>query len=137
MISLQCAVNNLQRLFVTFPEQFALVALAALLSFMLAGCATKHFAADDERLLGIWEPNDKAQGGKAVVMLPTRIEASRIVVNGERSMAALGRVDGRATFVMPRAGALYHSHARVIAYQDNDMVDGWWVENPRKRGAFR
>jgi ABC-type dipeptide/oligopeptide/nickel transport system ATPase component len=61
----------------------------------------------------------------------------RVVVNGERSALSLGRVEGRATFVMPRAGTLYHSHARVIAYQDRDMVDAWWVTNPRKRSAFR
>ena len=111
--------------------------LLLLAAVMLAGCATSHFAADDERLLGIWEPNDKAQGGRAVVMLPTRIEATRVVVNGERSALSLGRIEDRATFVMPRAGALYHSHSRIIAYNGNDMVDGWWVENPRKRGAFR
>ena len=123
----------LQRIINTHPELIGLLLLAAL----LAGCQTSFYAADDERLLGIWEPNDRAQGGKAVVMLPTRIEASRVVVNGERSALSLGRVEGRATFVMPRAGAMYHTHSRVIAYQDDKMVDGWWVENPRKRGAFR
>ena len=123
----------LQRIINTHPELIGLLLLAAL----MAGCATKNYAYDDERLLGIWEPNDKAQGGKAVVMLPTRIEATRVVVNGERSVISLGRVEGRATFVMPRHGAMYHSHSRIIAYQDHKMVDGWWVENPRKRGAFR
>ncbi|HUW83350.1 MAG TPA: hypothetical protein VMZ31_11190 [Phycisphaerae bacterium] len=123
----------LQRIINTHPELIGLLLLAAL----LAGCQTSNYAADDERLLGIWEPNDKAQGGRAVVMLPTRIEATRVVVNGERSAAYLGRVEDRATFVMPRAGAMYHTHSRVIAYNGNDMVDGWWVENPRKRGAFR
>ena len=108
-----------------------------LLAALLVGCATSHYAADDERLLGHWDPSDKAQGGKAVVALPCRIEATRVVVNGERSALSLGRVDGRATFVMPRAGAMYHSRARVIAYNGNDMVGGWWVNNPRKRGAFR
>ena len=111
--------------------------LLLLAAVMLAGCATSHFAADDERLLGIWEPNDRAQGGRAVVMLPVSIEATRVHVNGERSALSLGRVEGRATFVMPRAGAMYHSHSRIIAYHDGDMVEGWWVENPRKRGAFR
>jgi len=123
----------LQRIINTHPELIGLLLLAAL----LAGCQTSNYAADDERLLGIWEPNDRTQGGRAVVALPTRIEASRVVVNGERSALSLGRIEGRATFVMPRAGAMYHTHSRVIAYNGNDMVDGWWVENPRKRGAFR
>ena len=115
----------------------ALIAIAVLLGVLLSGCATSHYAYDDDRLLGIWEPNDRAQGGRAVVMLPVSIEATRVHVNGERSALSLGRVEGRATFVMPRAGAMYHTHSRVIAYNGNDMVDGWWVENPRKRGAFR
>jgi hypothetical protein len=102
---------------------------------LLAGCATTDCG--DDRLYGYWEPNDAAQGGRAVVMLPKHIEASRVVVNGEKSALSLGRVEGRAAFVMPRAGTLYHSHARVIAYQHDDMVDAWWVENPRKRSAFR
>ena len=111
--------------------------LLLLAAALLAGCATKNWSYDDERLLGYWEPNDRAQGGRAVVMLPVRIEATRIVVNGERSALSLGRVEGRATFVMPRPGTLYHSHARVIAYNEDKMVDAWWVENPRKRSAFR
>jgi hypothetical protein len=101
----------------------------------LAGCATTDCG--DDRLLGYWEPNDAAQGGRAVVMLPKHIEATRVVVNGEKSALSLGRVEGRATFVMPRPGTLYHSHARVIAYDGEKMLDGWWVENPRKRSAFR
>ena len=127
-------MNTLQRIIDPFP---ALIALAALLGVLLSGCATKNYAYDDERLLGHWDPSVASQGGKAVVALPCRIEATRIVVNGERSLKSLGRIEDRATFVMPRAGAMYHSHARVIAYQDDKMVDGWWVENPRKRGAFR
>ena len=127
-------MTALQRIIDPFP---ALIAIAVLLGVLLSGCATKNYAYDDERLLGHWDPSDGAQGGRAVVALPVRIEATRIVVNGERSALSLGRVEGRATFVMPRAGAMYHSHARVIAYNGNDMVDGWWVENPRKRGAFR
>ena len=111
--------------------------LLLLAAALLAGCATKNYAYDDERLLGHWDPSVASHGGKAVVALPCRIEASRVVVNGERSALSLGRIEDRATFVMPRAGAMYHSHARVIAYNGNDMVDGWWVENPRKRGAFR
>jgi len=127
-------MNALQRIINTHPE---LIAIAVLLGVLLSGCATSHYAYDDDRLLGIWEPNDRAQGGRAVVMLPVRIKATRVVVNGERSALSLGRIEDRATFVMPRAGALYHSHSRIIAYNGNDMVDGWWVENPRKRGAFR
>ena len=127
-------MNTLQRIIDPFP---ALIALAALLGVLLSGCATKNFSYDDDKLLGHWDPSDGAHGGRAVVALPCRIEATRIVVNGERSAASLGRIEDRATFVMPRAGAMYHSHARVIAYNGNDMVDGWWVENPRKRGAFR
>ena len=78
----------------------------------------------------LWKPVSESRGGRAAVLLPARIEAATITVNGQPPAENRGRTNGhRLTFFLAKTGAAYGSG--VIVKASNG--ESWTVPNGANR----
>ena len=78
----------------------------------------------------LWKPVSESRGGRAAVLLPSRIESADITVNGERPAENRGRTNGhRLTFFLAKTGAAYGSSVIVTASNG----ESWTVPNGANR----
>jgi hypothetical protein len=82
----------------------------------------------------LWKPESESRQNRAAVLLPARIEAAMITVNGELPAEDRGRTNGhRLTFFLRHTGAYYGSNVMVEARHGGAAIQTWIVPNGAQR----
>jgi len=82
----------------------------------------------------LWKPESESRQNRAAVLLPSKVDATLLKVNGEEPVEYRGRTNGhRLTFFMGKTGSNYGKNIIVVASDGNSATYSITVPDGSKR----